>query len=360
MHYWLVGMRGGEKVIEEFCRLYPQADIFTHVAIPENLSDTIKKHRIIETGIARLPGAKKHYQKYLPLMPQALEALDLSGYDLVISSESGPAKGVITGPDTVHVCYCHSPMRYIWDQYHIYRNQAGWLTRSAMPYLAHKLRIWDTVSASRPDHIVANSAFVAKRVAKFWGREADVIHPPVDLEAFKLAQTPPEDFYLTAGELVTYKRADLVINAFNRSGRKLVMIGDGPERERLQASAGPNIQFLGRVSFDVLRDHYARCRALIFPGVEDFGIVPLEVMASGRPVIAYGQGGALETVREGQTGLFFQEDSPAAINTAIDKLEAEYEKFNAATIRAHAEGFSAVRFRDTFSEFVTERMASAT
>lgn len=184
VHYWLVGMRGGEKVIEEFCKLYPDADIFTHAAIPENLSDTIRRHKITETFIARLPGGRKHYQKYLPLMPHALEALDLTGYDLVISSESGPAKGIITHPDALHICYCHSPMRYIWDQYHIYRAEAGRLTRLMMPWLAHKLRIWDMASAARVDHFVANSGFIARRIAKSWRRKAAVIYPPVDVSAF--------------------------------------------------------------------------------------------------------------------------------------------------------------------------------
>lgn len=349
-------MRGGEKVIEELCRLYPQADIFTHVAVPERLSDTIRKHRIIESKIARLPGARKHYQKYLPFMPRALEELDLSGYDLVISSESGPAKGIITDPDTLHICYCHSPMRYIWDQFHVYRSQAGLLTKYLMPHVAQKLRVWDAASASRPDYVVANSSFVARRVAKCWGRSASVIHPPVDLDAFQLAETPAEDFYLTAGELVTYKRVDLVVEAFTRTGRKLVVIGDGPERAKMEAKAGPNVTFLGRVPFDVLRDHYARCRGLVFPGVEDFGIVPLEVMASGRPVVAYGRGGALETVCDGHTGRFFYEATADAIMEAVEGIEAEYSTFDPHEIRKRVERFSSERFRDEISDFVSSKL----
>ena len=356
VHYWLVGMRGGEKVLEELCRLYPDADIFTHVAAPENLSETILKHRIIETFIGRLPMAKKHYQKYLPLMPWALEGLDLTGYDLVISSESGPAKGVITNPDALHVCYCHSPMRYIWDQYHIYRKEAGWLTRTVMPLLAHRLRIWDTASAVRVDHVVANSAFVSRRVKKFWGREAEVIPPPVDIDAFTPNGQQAENFYLCAGELVTYKRPDLVIEAFNRSGRNLVMIGDGPARAQLEAKAGPNIRFLGRVPFDVLRDHYARCRALVFPGVEDFGIVPLEVMASGRPVLAYGRGGVLETVKDGETGLFFDEPTVEALEACIVRFEASEDRFMPQDLHKHAATFAPHIFRTRFAEFVAGRI----
>ncbi|AUC56763.1 glycosyl transferase (plasmid) [Sagittula sp. P11] len=355
VHYWLVGMRGGEKVLEEFCKLYPQADIYTHAAIPENLSDTIRRHRITETFIARLPGGRKHYQKYLPLMPRAL---DLTGYDLVISSESGPAKGVITHPDALHVCYCHSPMRYIWDQYHIYRAEAGRLTRLMMPWLAHRLRIWDTASAARVDHFVANSGFIARRIAKSWRREAAVIYPPVDVSAFSgpdLAE--PEDFYLYAGELASYKRPDLVVDAFTRSGKPLVVIGEGSERRALEARAGSNVRFLGRVSFEDLKDHYRRCRALVFPGVEDFGIIPLEVMASGRPVLAFAEGGAMETVIEGRTGMFFHEPTVEAVLEGVEALERVLPGFDPQALRDHAAGFTAERFRAEFKAFVEARQA---
>lgn len=347
IHYWLVGMRGGEKVLEELCEMFPQADIYTHVAIRENLSEKLLQHRITETFIAQLPGGRKHYQKYLPLMPMALEAIDLSGYDLVISSESGPAKGVITAPETVHICYCHSPMRYIWDQYHVYRAQAGRFTRVLMPLIAHWLRIWDQSSAARVDHIVANSDFVRTRVAKSWGRKATVVHPPVDVEAFApQAGTSPEDFYLYVGELVSYKRVDLLIEAFNLNGRKLLIIGDGGARESLERKAKGNIHFHGRATFDDLKSHYARCRALVFPGIEDFGIVPLEAMASGRPVIAYAKGGALETIKEGVTGVFFRQSNAASINCAIEKFESQLEdNIDPAELLKHVEKFSRANFR---------------
>jgi glycosyltransferase involved in cell wall biosynthesis len=347
VHYWLVGMRGGEKVLEELCEIFPQADLYTHVAIPRNLSEKLRRHRIRETFIAKLPGGRRHYQKYLPLMPRALEALDLDAYDLVISSESGPAKGVITGPDTLHLCYCHSPMRYVWDQYPVYRAQAGRLTRWLMPLAVPRLRMWDQSSAARVDRIVANSDFVRRRIAKSWGRAASVVHPPVDLDAFvPQAGTPPGDFYLYVGELVSYKRVDLLIDAFNASGRKLVVIGDGGERDRLEARANGNIRFHGRASLDELKAHYARCRALMFPGVEDFGIVPLEAMASGRPVIAYARGGALETVKDGVTGLFFDRPDVDSINAAIARFESELEPaIDPAALRAHVDGFSRARFR---------------
>lgn len=349
VHYWLVGMRGGEKVVEEICKIFPEADIFTHAAIPENLSDTLNGHKITETFIAKLPGARKHYQKYLPLMPRALEALDLTEYDLVISSESGPAKGVITDPDTLHICYVHSPMRYIWDHYWVYKSQAGLVARLLMSFFAHRLRLWDTISAARVDVVIANSKFIQNRIAKAWRRDAVVLHPPVDLSAFKTAVPPPlpkpDAPYLFAGELVGYKRPDLVVEACTRLNRPLVVIGDGTAKERLVAMAGPTVSFLGRVDFETLKAAYRDCRALIFPGIEDFGIVPLEVMASGRPVLAFGKGGALETVVAGTTGDFFTSQTTDAVISAITEFEDRVEPYSPADCIAQAEKFSAERFR---------------
>src|SRR5216684_720270 len=314
IHYWLVGMRGGEKVIEALCEMYPQADIFTHVYVPAMISDRIRQHRIIPTFINSLPRASKMYKTYLPLMPLALEQLDLRGYDLIISSESGPAKGIIAPSEALHVCYCHTPMRYIWNMYHDYRNSAGRVARLMMPPLTHYLRMWDVTSAAR-----------------------------VDSCAFSIA-APSElgDHYLMAGELVSYKRPDLAVRAFNEMKLQLVVIGGGEMLDEVRSLAGPTVTVLGSQPFDILKQHYARCRALIFPGEEDFGMVPVEAMASGRPVVAYGRGGATETVAPGLSGVFFAEQTAEAISSAVRSLatiEIDPEK-----IAAHADQFGRDQF----------------
>lgn len=347
IHYWLVGMRGGERVLEALCRMFPQADLYTHVADPKKLSSVLTRHKIIETRIGRLPFAKRLYQKYLPLMPRALEELDLSGYDLIISSEAGPAKGVIAPPYAPHLCYCHSPMRYVWDQYHAYHGGAGPLTRAVMPYVAHRLRQWDVTSAQRVDGFVANSHFVAQRIKKYWRREADIVAPPVAVEQFAtLPISAQGDFYLWAGELAPYKRPDIAIDAFKKMDKPLVVIG-GPEArvKALSSGAGRQTTFLGQVPFDVMKDHMARCRALIFPGEEDFGIVPVEVMASGRPIIAYGRGGILDTVLNGETGRLFHTQTADGLAEAVMAFEASCLAHNGPdTCVAQAARFSETVF----------------
>jgi glycosyltransferase involved in cell wall biosynthesis len=338
IHYWLVGMRGGEKVIEALCEMYPQADIFTHVYLPEMVSDRIRQHRIIPTFINSLPRAARMYKSYLPLMPLALEQLDLRGYDLVISSESGPSKGIIPPPDALHVCYCHTPMRYVWNMYHDYRTSAGLLTSLMMPPLAHYLRMWDVTSAARVDSFIANSTTVARRIHRYYGANSVVIHPPVDTSAFSaVAASELSDSYLMAGELVSYKRPDLAVRAFNEMKLKLVVIGGGEMLDEVRRLAGPTVTVMGSQPFDVLKQHYARCRALIFPGEEDFGMVPVEAMASGRPVVAFGRGGATETVADGVTGVFFAEQTVEAIVSAVNRLAAL--DVDPAKIAAHANRF---------------------
>lgn len=353
VHYWLVNMRGGEFVLEQFSDLFPEADIFTHVVDRESISDNLGKHQITETLIGRLPGAKKHYQKYLMLMPRALEELDLQDYDLVISSESGPAKGVITRPGTPHICYVHSPMRYIWDMYPEYRDMLSFPARQIFQSTAHRLRQWDVTSAQRVDHIVSNSSFVAKRVEKYWRRSSEVLNPPVDLSRFSLSATQ-EDYYLFVSELVPYKRADLAIEAFRQLGLRLKIVGAGSEFQRLKDQAPDNVELLGRVPDAQLDSLYANCKALIFPGEEDFGIVPLEAMACGKPVIAFGRGGVLDTVIPGKTGLFFFQQTAEALATAVNGFESGGASlFQPAQISAYAQGFGPDGFKKRMSKIVS-------
>lgn len=352
VHYWLVGMRGGEKVLEALCKLYPGADIYTHVYDPSAVSAEIRKHRIFTTFINSLPYANRMYKKYLPLMPMALEQLDLGSYDLVISSESGPAKGVIPTSPALHVCYCHSPMRYIWNMYNKYYETSGRLTRIMMPPLAHYMRTWDVATASRVDEFVANSSTVAQRIKSYYHRESQVIYPPVDTQAFHpVAADELEDYYLMVGELVSYKRPDLAVEAFNRMKAQLVVIGGGEMLGYLRKIAGPTVTILGAQPFEVLKHHYARCRALVFPGEEDFGIVPVEAMASGRPVIAFGRGGATETVVAGRTGLFFSIQSTEAVIDAVERFERM--DFNSADAVARAQDFRTAVFIDKFASYVS-------
>ena len=346
VHYWLVSMRGGERVLEQLCDIFPQAEIFTHVVDRRVLSPGLRNRAINTSFIARLPFARAHYQKYLPLMPRALEGLDLSDYDLVISCEAGPAKGVITRPDALHLTYCHSPMRYIWDQYHQYRAQSGWAARLLMPLCAPALRQWDMASAARSDVILANSHYVAARIAKAWGCKAQVVHPPVETGLFAPSDAVNEE-YLWVGQLVPYKRPDVAVAAFRASGRRLHVVGEGPMLARLKEIAGdaPGIRFTPRLSFDGLRAAYASARALVFTAEEDFGLVPIEVMASGRPVLALGRGGALETVVPGVTGQFYAENSVEALAGALEDFEAWLPGFRPEDALARAREFSPEQFR---------------
>lgn len=358
VHYWWLSNRGGEAVCSALFELYPDADLFIHVcdeeivrkALPANFSGQIHT-----SFISRLPGAKKHYQKYLPFMPLALEQLDLSGYDLVLSSESGPAKGVITRPDALHICYCHSPMRYVWDMYHEYLGGAGRVIRTLFPFVAHWLRVWDRLSADRVDYFIANSQFVAKRIAKFYRREATVIYPPVNTTEFSPAPARG-DFYLCLGQLVSYKRADLAVAAFNELDLPLVVIGEGELYDELKKMAGPKVTLLGRQPFAVIKDHLARCKGLIFPGQEDFGIVPVEAMAAGAPVLAYARGGALETVIDGKTGILFHEQTTAALIAAVQKIENKELVFNPSVLQADAAHFDKAVFKQQMQRFINQHL----
>ena len=347
VHYWLVGMRGGERVLERIARLYPDADIFTHVVDPGALSPDLQARRIRTSFIGRLPGAVKHYKHYLPLMPLALEQLDLRGYDLVISSESGPAKGVIAAPGALHLCYCHSPMRYLWDQYHDYRAQTRGVTRAAMPLLSHYLRSWDTASASRVDSIVANSRFIRSRIKRAWGRESHVVHPPVPVDLFRRADTVG-DSYLWVGELATYKRPDLAVDACTRLGLPLLVVGTGHMAQDLKRRAGPTVRFVDKLSFDRLRTAYAEAKALIFTAEEDFGIVPVEANAAGRPVIAFGRAGVLDSIVDGETGLFFHEQTIDALAAILERVDPWLAHFDPQAAIANVQRFAPERFDREF------------
>lgn len=347
VHYWLVGMRGGERVLERLIHLYPEADIFTHVYVPEAMSATIRARRVQTTFIQKLPGARKHYQKYLPLMPLALEQLDLRGYDLVISSESGPAKGVIAAPDARHVSYVHSPMRYLWDHYHDYRASAGRLTRLMMPPLFHYLRQWDASSAARVDRFVANSNFIRRRIARAWGKEADVVHPPVATGEFHPADAVT-DRYLWVGQMIAYKRPDIVVDAFNRLKLPLLMVGDGDMYDAIRRRAGPTVTVERRLDFTRLKEAYATCRALVFSAEEDFGIVPVEANASGRPVLAYGRGGIRDSILPEETGLFFDAQTADAVIASVEQLERWLPHFDPQAAVANAQRFAPERFDEGF------------
>jgi glycosyltransferase involved in cell wall biosynthesis len=353
VHDWLVVYGGAERVLEHLIDLYPQADIYSLIDfVPETQRHFLRGKTPKTSFIQDMPGARKHYRKMLPLMPLAIEQLDLTGYDLIISSSYCVAKGVLTGPNQVHVSYCHSPMRYAWDQYQGYLREMN-LVKGLKSWFArwqlHRIRTWDVRSSNSVDQFLANSGFVARRIAKFYGRDSQVVYPPVDTLLFT-PQNQKEDFYLAAGRLVPYKRIDLVVDAFARMpDRKLVVIGDGPEMEKISEKATPNVTLLGYQSSTVMRDHMARAKAFVFPAEEDFGIVPVEAQACGTPVIAFGRGGALETVRgestdKRPTGLFFYEQTVESLCEAVERFE-QMPPFDPQIIRAHAETFSVAAFK---------------
>ena len=328
IHYWLVNMRGGEKVIEALLEMFPQADIYTHVYNPKSISELIKSKRIFTSFINRLPFAKKLYQLYMPLMPNALMDFNLQEYDLVISSESGPAKGVVPNPNAYHVCYCHSPMRYLWDMYHEYFSKTKTFIRFFMKRMIPTLRIWDISSSNQVDCFVANSNFVAKRIRRYYNRESVVINPPVEIEKYLTTKRKPDNYYLFFGQLTGYKRADIAIEACIKSGRKLIVAGAGAKKKDIKNYEKTGlIVFKGRISNEEILELYSGAKALLFPGIEDFGIIPVEANAAGCPVIAYRDGGALETVKENVTGVFFDNQSPDSLIEAMEYFEKNEKIF---------------------------------
>ncbi|MBD2795655.1 glycosyltransferase family 4 protein [Xenorhabdus sp. 18] len=365
VHEWLLSYAGSEQVSSAILDLYPTANMYSVVDfLTESQRNHFNNIHSITTFIQKLPGAKKHYQKYLPLMPLAIEQLDVSHADIVISSAHAVAKGVLTGPDQLHISYVHSPMRYAWDLQHQYLRESGlnkglkgWITK----WLLHKLRLWDYRTANGVEHFIANSHFIARRIKKVYGRDATVIYPPVAVDDFPCIEQK-EDFYFTASRMVPYKKMDLIVEAFTQMpDKKLIVIGDGSEYKRIAALADghSNITLLGYQPFEELKSHMQRAKAFVFAAEEDFGITPVEAQACGTPVIAFGKGGALETVRplgsDMPTGLFFEEQNVASLCSAVKRFERDINLIEPQSCRKNAERFSEARFAQEFSSFVEDK-----
>lgn len=354
VHDWLINFGGAERVLQELAAMFPEAPIYVGVADPRRFPAWLEGRRVNTSSVSRWPGAMRYYNRYLPFLAMAFEHFDFSQFDLVISSSAAVAKGVVTGANTRHLAYVHTPMRYAWDFYHQYRErEARGITRRLMGPVFHYLRLWDRAVADRVDLMVANSWTVRERILKHYRRPARVIYPPVDVDRFQ--PEPVEDFYLVLSRLVPYKRVDLAIQAANRLGLRLVVAGSGPDLRRLRRLAGPTVQFLGRVDAETRSRLMARAQALIFPGEEDFGIVPVEMQAAGRPVLALGRGGALETVVEGVSGLFFSEPELDHLIDAIERFQRH--AWDPQAIRQNALRFGPERFRAQMERAVQDCLA---
>lgn len=352
VHDYLNQAGGAERVVGTLHTMFPAAPIYTTILDRTSLWGVLHDADIRTSWMQKLPLLKRHFKKYLLFYPGAIERFDLREYDLVISSSSAFGKAAITRPDALHICYCHTPMRFVWDyERYMEREQYGSPVRAILVPVLRRFRTWDVKTASRPDLYVANSSVVADRIKRFYGRESVIVPPPVAVQRFTPVEHP-ENFYLIVSRLNPYKRVDLVVKAFNDLGRKLVIIGDGPDAATLRRMAKPNITFLGRLPDPEVADYFARCQAVLFPGDEDFGIVPLEANAAGRPVIAYHAGGALDTVQEGKTGIFFNELTPESMSEAV--LRSEAIAWDSAAIRCHAEEYAEPRFRERFLALVEQ------
>ncbi|WP_158828344.1 glycosyltransferase family 4 protein [Mucilaginibacter lacusdianchii] len=355
---WLTIIGGSENVFKEIASLFPEADIYTLVADPETIKTLGFQNRKVTTSfIQSLPFAKTKYRSYLPLFPMAIESFDLSEYDLIISSSHAVAKGVLTHSGQIHICYCHSPMRYAWDLYHQYLNQSG-LNKGLKGFLAkfilHRLRTWDIISTNRVDYFIANSAYIAKRIKKVYNRSSVVIHPNVSTDEFNLVAQKGE-YYFTCSRFVPYKKIDLIVQAFAKMpDKKLYVIGDGPDFKKVSKLAASNTILLGYQPFNELKKYMSGARAFVFAAEEDFGILPVEAQACGTPVIAYKKGGVLETVIENYTGVYFNEQSVTAITEAVNEFEKLSQMFKPADIATHASKFSTQRFKAEFRGFVND------
>lgn len=358
IHDWLTTYAGAERVLEQILSIYQNADLFSICDfIPDSQRAFLNGREPKTTFIQKLPWANTKYRHYLSLMPLAIEQFDLSSYDIIISSSHAVAKGVLVGPDQLHICYCHSPIRYAWDMQHQYLDEAdihtgvkSWIARQ----LLFKIRNWDARSANGVDFFISNSDYIGRRIKKIYRRDSTTIYPNVAIHDFPLKEIK-EEFYLTASRMVPYKKMDLIVKAFaNMPNKKLIVIGDGPQFDKIKRASAPNITLLGYQPFDVLRDHMQRAKAFVFAAEEDFGIIPVEAQACGTPVIAYGKGGVLETVIDGKTGVLFNEQTESAIQAAIEKFEKDFV-FLPHSIRQHAESFSTAKFESQFKAFVEEK-----
>jgi glycosyltransferase involved in cell wall biosynthesis len=351
-------MRGGEKVLLSFARLFPEAPIFTLLHVQGSVDPELEARDIRTSFVQHLPAAPRRYRHYLPLFPVAAERFDLKGFDLVLSSSHCVAKGVRPPPRALHLCYCHTPMRYVWDRYDDYfgPGRVGRLARAVVPAAAAGLRVWDAVSAARVHRFAANSTYVAGRIRRYYGREAEVIPPPVDADYFTPGPDQPGTYDLVVSALAPYKRLELALEAYRGTGWALRVVGTGPEEARLRSQAPPEVSFLGRLPDAELREQYRGCRAVLMPGVEDFGIAPLEAMACGRPAVVFGEGGGLETVEEGQTGLVFSEPTPAALRAVLATLSSA--RFDRLTLRARAEAHRREVFESLIRGFVDRAVAA--
>jgi glycosyltransferase involved in cell wall biosynthesis len=347
VHDWLTGVRGGEKVLEALCRVFPRAPIYTLFHVPGSTSDEIESHPIHTSFLQRAPFRRRHYRSYLPFFPWAIEDFDLGGYDLIVSSSHCAARGVVPGPSARHVCYCHTPMRYAWDQEHAYFPRRRGLRARLRGAILQRLRAWDVSTVPRTDRFLANSHFVAARIRRYYGRRATVVPPPVDVDFFTPVASPPdgETYALCVAALVPYKRLEVAAEACAVNGLELRIVGEGPERRRLERSARGRLRLLGRVSDEVLRHLYRGAAFLLQPGIEDFGIAAVEALACGTPVVAAGAGGVLDIVEHGEHGLLYPPDEgPAGMKEAIDKIRGL--RFNPLDLRTRAETFSQSRFDD--------------
>lgn len=356
VHDYLNQMGGAERVLMALHEIFPDAPIYTSIYDPQRVDPSFQKMDIRTSFMQKLPLVTKHHQPYLPFYPFAMESLDLRGYDLVLSSSSAFGKGVITRPETTHICYCHTPMRWCWnyDEY-VEREHLGKMARRVLPFLITGLRVWDQISSMRVDHFIANSPVVAERIQKYYRRNAVVIPPPVEAQRFTFdLETQVEAYFLIVSRLVPYKRIDIAIEACNKLHLPLIIVGSGRDLKRLKKMAGPTVRFMGRLSDEDVLYYYAHCRALLFPGEEDFGITPLEAQASGRPVIAYGAGGALASVVDGITGVFFQKQTVESLTAALASFDER--KYAPQVIRNHALEFDTPRFHRRILQFIKAKL----